>query len=189
MGAYALLLGVIVLLAGCGGAGGGSTPLQGNAGFRAATVASYQALGAGVAFPYNAIKLVSPTGSALHRSALALPGAARGRSAPTRATPLTFVSALNLYTDGGVFANNIATISYFSDAAGTQPAGSIVMTIPSGVVTGGTDPTNFGSYPVVIPIVVNLTAGNIPCTRQFHGHLYRQYRREQSDGFDDAHAR
>ncbi len=165
VGASALLLGAIVLLTGCGGGSGGSTPLQGNAGFRAATVASYQSLGAGVAYPYTAIKLVSPTGSAL-RSALALPGTAPGRSAPTRAAGLTLVSALNLYTDGGVFANNVASVNFFTDAAGTQPAGSIVITIPSNLVSSS-DLTTYKSYPAVIPIVVNLTAGNIPC----HGDL------------------
>ncbi|MCW3095832.1 MAG: hypothetical protein JWL77_1450 [Chthonomonadaceae bacterium] len=47
-----------------------------------------------------------------------------------------------------------------------QPAGSIVLTIPAGVAIGA-DPTNFGSYPVVIPIVVNLTGGKIPCQGNF----------------------
>src|SRR5579871_6019854 len=81
------------------------------------------------------------------------------RTAPSRAASLTYVSLLNLYTPGATLSGNTFSLPYFTDAAGTTSAGGITMTLPA----GGTDPTNYTSYPVQVPIVVNITAGNIPC--------------------------
>jgi hypothetical protein len=170
VGAYALFFGAIVLLVGCGGGGGNSsstTLLQGNAAHRAAVLAGYQGFAAGSAFPFTALKIVSPVGSAIRsggaQSRASLPaagGTASSHSAPTRLVGLTFVPALNLYASDPVAANNTYAINYYTDAAGTQSAGSMTMTLPA----NANGSTNYLSYPVQIPIVINLTAGNLPCS-------------------------
>ncbi|MCW3052764.1 MAG: extracellular repeat protein family [Chthonomonadales bacterium] len=170
MGVIALCFGAIVLLAGCGGGGGnsGSTKLlQGNAAHRAAILAGYQGFAAGSAYPFTALQVIAPTGSAITtlgaKSRAAFLGGrypALSRSASTRAVTLTFVPALNLYSSDPVVTNNAAVIRFYSDAAGTQSAGSMTMTLPASA--NGT--TVYAAYPVQIPIVINLTAGNLPCT-------------------------
>ncbi len=144
----------------------------GNQAFRAANVGSLQALGAGIAYPYTDLQIVSPTGSALHTSSKAaslfpmLPAArtATTGTATSRAASRTYVSRLNLYTPGATVSGTTMTVPYFTDAAGTQSAGGITITLPA----SGTDPTNYTSYPVQIPITVNITAGNIPCQGTIH---------------------
>ncbi len=159
------------LLAGCGGSGSktSTTLLQGDPAFRSASVASYQSLGAGVAYPYFALQIASPTGSPLHTRAAERLGIAAasltsashsgGRTASTRAAGLTLVPALNLYVDAGTSSGNAFSLNYFTDSAGTQSAGSVTITLPAGTPTLST----YASYPVQIPIAVNITGGNLPC--------------------------
>jgi len=170
IGVVALCFGAIVMLAGCGGGGGnsGSTKLlQGNAAHRAAILAGYQGFAAGSAFPFTALQVIAPTGSAITSAgaksrAVFLGGrySALSHAASTRAVTLTFVPALNLYSSDPVVANNAAVISFFLDAAGTQAAGSMTMTLPASA--NGT--TAYAAYPVQVPIVIDLTGGNLPCT-------------------------
>jgi probable HAF family extracellular repeat protein len=157
----------LLLFAGCGGGGGNGTSrtvLTGNAAHRAAILAGYQSFGAGNAYPLSALKMAAPAGGALAgktRSASALSlfrfaAAAGSRSGQTRAAPLTFVPALNLYSDGGVFNNNTIVLSFFTDAAGTQPAGGFTITLPAGS-------TDYVTYPSQVTIAINITGGNLPC--------------------------
>ncbi len=157
------------LLVGCGG--GNSTPLlQGNAAFRAVNVAGYQALGGGVTYAYGALQIAAPTDNTLPAAGRAaarllfLPASAHigTRVVASRATDLTYVQALNLYTNGPTFSGNVASVNFYTDSAGTQSAGAVTITIPAGV--SNTDAlTDYRSYPVRVPISVNLTAGNLPC--------------------------
>ncbi len=141
--------------------------LQGNPAFRAAAVAGCQTLGAGVSYPYTALQLASPTGSPIRNFAATSPhsllwGArALKASASQGAGTLTFLSALNLYTDSGTLKGDVITVRLYSDAAGKQSAGSLVITLPG--ITDPADPTNYSIYPAVIKLSVNLTGGNLPC--------------------------
>jgi len=155
------------LLAGCGGGGGSSSVLTGDAGFRASTVAEVKSLGAGVAYPFAALKLAAPSGSPLHGATATATSVAhalstlKGRAA-SRVAGLTLVPFLNLYTDGGAFSGHVYTVSYFADAAGTQAAGTMKITLPANI-SDADNPLSFASYPVTVPIDVDLTGGTLPC--------------------------
>ncbi len=152
--ATALLVGLIF---GCGGSGSssGTTTTSGiaptgNAAIRSSVIGSYQSLGAGVAFPFTSLLASAPAGSSLHKLAVA-----RNLLRPT--SGLTFVPELALYTDGGALSGNSLTYHYFTDAAGKDSAGTMVLTIPGGS-------TSYIKYPVTINVTVNVTGGNLPCT-------------------------
>ena len=168
----ALVALLLALLGGCSSGNGTVTKtilLQGNAAHRAAILAGYQSFAAGVAYPFNALKIAAPTGSTIKSSKAAMAAGTSpliltrrlltaSKTRATRDTTLTLIPALNLYVGSPTGDANVIALNYFSDAAGTQPAGSITITLPPGL----TD-TNYTSYPVKIPIVINLTAGNLPC--------------------------
>ncbi len=170
---FRLLLALaICAIVGCGGGSGvnGTTLLQGDAAHRAAIIAGYQSFTAGVAYPYNTLKMIAPTGSAIQSGAgkAALPATSilgivaslPRHSGATRATNLSYIPALNLYSSGTPsVSSNIWTLTFFTDAAGTTSAGNIVITLP----TGSNGNTDYLSYPAQINIAVNLTAGNLPC--------------------------
>jgi hypothetical protein len=160
----------LIVAPGCGGGGGGgggsSTQLlQGNAAFKAVAIGGFQSLGAGSAYPYNALTLTSPTGSVVRtKAAQALfsilrPGMQLSRAAATKGATLSLVSELNLYATGVINSGNNAEIDFFLDAAGAQPAGSLTMALPQSASSA----TFFNSYPAVVQMAVNLTAGNLPC--------------------------
>jgi uncharacterized membrane protein YgcG len=154
---------------GCGGGGSSTTRLTGDAAHRAAVIAGYQSFSAGVAYPFNTLKMIAPTGSAIRAGkSTALTAALRPwglaplsrHSGTTRATNLPYISGLNLYSDETPVVNgNTWTLNFFTDAAGTASAGNIVITLPANA-NGGTD---YPSYPAQITMVINLTAGNLPC--------------------------
>jgi 6-phosphogluconolactonase (cycloisomerase 2 family) len=135
--------------------------LEGDPAFHASAVAGSQALGAGVAYPFAALQLGSPSNSLVHTLSAMIPHALVGSRAGLQAA-LTFSPELDLYTDGGILKGNVYTIGFFEDAAGTQPAGTAVLTLPADV-TDPTDPTSYGTYPALVTAKINLTAGNVPC--------------------------
>ena len=140
--------------------------LQGNQAFHASAVASYQSVGAGVAYPFKALELSSPTGSPIHSKAIVNNllhsfGPSLNKSNNSLADSIYFFSNLNLY--GEVQHNgNIYTIAFYTDAAATQSAGSAKLTLPTNI-TNPTDPTSYASYPANILMEINVTAGNLPC--------------------------
>ena len=140
--------------------------LQGNQAFHASAVASYQSVGAGVAYPFQALELSSPTGSLIHgkaikRNLLHSFGPSLNKSKSSLADSIYFFSNLNLY--GEVQHNgNIYTIAFYTNAAATQSAGSAKLTLPTNI-TNPTDPTSYASYPANILMEINVTAGNLPC--------------------------
>jgi hypothetical protein len=146
-----------------------STPsiLQGNQAFHAGAVAGYQAVGAGVSYPFKALQLASPTGSAIRSlSVTNLFSNPNGFKALMRTSKITdslaFVPILNLY--GSVrFNDSVFTLLFYSDAAGTQSAGSATITLPIGAIDP-LDPTSYGYYPANVTIAINVTGGNLPCT-------------------------
>jgi hypothetical protein len=140
--------------------------LQGNQAFHASAVAGYQTLGAGVSYPFKALKLASPTGSLIHSLSnsdklLTIVGSALHERNSDIAASLEFVPYLNLY-GGYEFNGNILLMSFYSDAAGTQSAGNIIVTLPTDI-TNPLDPTSYASYPAKISIDLNVTGGNLPC--------------------------
>ena len=124
--------------------------LQGDPAFRSAAIAGYQSLGAGAAYPYNALMIATPTASAFHsKAATALVALlnpfAKMTSVPSgRAGTLTLVSSLNLYSSGVTFNGNVATVSFFTDSSGTQPAGEFTITLPPHLASSS-DPTSYSS--------------------------------------------
>jgi len=163
---------VLTLLLACGGGGGGSTPATNptvDGEVHSVAVAGDQVLGAGTAYPLTTLLGVAPTGSTLHteflaRRRLALAQAPVPTSNGALAAPaLTYVPSLNLYSGGLQFSGHTATLSFFSDAAGTQPAGSATATLPTGL-SNPLDPTSYSTYPAVVTLVLDITGGNVPCT-------------------------
>lgn len=157
-----------LLINGCSKSSGPTAPtLKGDPAFRAAAIAGYQSVGAGVSYPFTALQLASPTGSPIHSQSLPnllslLKHSASLKRASTATGTLIFVPELNLYTNGFIINGNVITMSYFSDSAGTQSAGNVVITLPTNI-TNVSDPTSYASYPVNVSIAINMTAGNIPC--------------------------
>jgi len=176
----ALLFCAIVLMAlccfllidGCSKSNGPTAPstpaiLQGNQAFHAGAVATYQSYQCRRAISFAGFGLASPTGSKIRRIVANSISQSYGSTALKRTSKLTgtltFVPYLNLYTDGGSFNGNIATVRYYSDAAGTDSAGNVTITLPTNV-TNPLDPTSYAFYPATVTIAINITGGNLPCT-------------------------
>jgi len=141
--------------------------LQGNQALHAGAVAGYQALGAGISYPFMALQLASPTGSTVRdlspeKSLLhSILGATIFKHNSYLSDLPEYQPYLNLYTSKSI-TGNVGTANYYTDAAGTKSAGSVTITMPTNI-TDISDPTSYASYPANITIVVNLTAGNLPC--------------------------
>jgi hypothetical protein len=147
----ACFIGVLaaVVVVGCSGGGSGpSAPtLQGKPAFRAAAIAGYQALGAGMAYPFTALQLSKPAGSSI-------PGRKVGR----QGTPPTFNAALGLYIAAPQATATGYIVRYFTDAAGTVSAGTMTITQPPATAAGN----GYGGYPAAVPLTVDLAQGNLP---------------------------
>ena len=162
-----------------------TTILQGNQAFHAGAIAGYQTVGAGVSYPFKALQLASPTGSAIRSLAVTnLFSSTNGSKALMRTSKTTdtlaFLPYLNLY-GGDRFNGNVLTMIFFSDAAGTQSAGNVTVTLPANT-TDPLDPTSFASYPSNIAIAINITAGNLPCT----GNLVIGFTNGNRSKYDDG---
>jgi hypothetical protein len=141
----------IVLLTACGSTSStsSSATLTGNLGFQAVAVSGYQAFRGQADFPYLALQATLPSTS---------PFAAKlGRPRAALTSGGGLVPELGLYSTAAQ-TGNTATISFFSDAALTQPAGSVVLTGLQGA------PGTFTSYPATISGSINITGGNLPCS-------------------------
>ncbi len=147
--------------------GGGGAALKGNAAFRAAAVSAYQSLGAGAGYPYAALKVASPEGAGplggasqpLGTGSVGIPTAGTLYPADSPGA-LTLVPALNLYAADASFNGDVVTLAFFSDSAGAQPAGSVVVTLPPSA-NGSVD---FTSYPDQVKVAINITGGSLPST-------------------------
>jgi hypothetical protein len=147
----AFLLSCLVIAA-CGGTSSSSAP-TGNLAFQAIAVSGYQAFRGQADAPYFALQLALPSTSPFLRS---------GRPAPrTASSTVAFQPELDLYFTGAQ-AGNSATISFFTDAAATQSAGSIQLTGLNGQTLG-----QYASYPQNLQGAINLTAGKLPCNGAF----------------------
>ena len=164
------LITTIVLLNGCqkNNPTAPSDPglLQGNEAFHAASVASYQSVGAGVSYVFKSLQLCSPSGSPIHNNALIknlIHGiySPLGKNTNELTDSLVYIPFLNLYLNLS-YVSNIINASFYSDASGTQPTGYVKITLPSDV-TDPTDPTSYSSYPANVSVDINITGGNIPC--------------------------
>jgi hypothetical protein len=143
--------------------------LDENQAIHAAAVAGYQALGAGTSYPFKALQLSCPTGSAIRNlssaksilHSLSLLKSTTFNHNSSLSDPIEYSENLNLYTSNSI-TGNVQTVNYYSDAAGTKSAGSATLTLATNI-TNISDPTSYASYPVNITLVVNITAGNLPC--------------------------
>lgn len=155
---------VLGLIIGCGGGGGGggsapvSTPVSaptGNLAVSSSSLAGYQSLNGGVAYPFKALVQTAPSGSGIN-TALALVRSLT-RSAPT------LISGLNLYEGDPTGSGGTIKINYYSDAAGQNPAGSMTLSTAQGTYDSSQGTFNYTKYPATIALAVNVTAGNLPC--------------------------
>jgi hypothetical protein len=139
---------------GCGGSGGSSPSAvpTGNKAVRAASLASYQSLGAGMGFPNRVLRLTAPKSSKIGPAPL-FPELAAVIGPNTRT--LTYDPDLGLYETSTSTSNSL-TVDFYSDSAGTAPAGNIQIKSASSLSST--------SYPLTINASVNITAGNIPMT-------------------------
>jgi hypothetical protein len=148
-----------VFLDGCGGGSGGNPTVasQGNPAFRAASIATDQALTGGVVYLFAMLKATAPKSSTVSRAAATHLSA---RAGGTRAGALTLNPQLNLYALDPVVTSNSMVISYFKDAGGTQDAGSVTYTKPG--LTDFNPIGDYPKYPVTATGRFNVTAGNLP---------------------------
>jgi hypothetical protein len=140
----------LAISAGCG-TSSGSAALTGNLGFQAVAISGYQAFRGQADFPYTALRLALPKTSPFLRGGQQKPSAALSTTAPV------FFDELNLYVTE-VDTSTTTTLSFYTDAAGTIPAGSVVL---SGVQSSL---GNYASYPATLNGTIDITAGNLPCT-------------------------
>ena len=159
-----------VTLAGCGGGGGGggtppsAQPPTGDLAAQAALVSGYQAFQGGVNYPFAQVQATLPTGSPLKaafRAALAAASQVRSHAAATaHAGPAA--DGIGLY-EADSTSGNKETLTFYTDAAETQSAGTLTVTQTSPAVTT-INPGTYTSYPVAFAIAANVTAGPLPIT-------------------------
>jgi len=89
------------------------------------------------------------------------PAKPAAKPAPEAEATLTYSSDLDLYMSGMIQNGTVLAMNFYTDAAGTIPAGAITATFPSGITAGAYTGSD---YPITIPITANLTAGKMPCT-------------------------
>jgi len=133
------------IIIGCGGSGGGTTAPTGNVAVRSTSVAGYQSLQGGIAFPFTAVVSTAPPGSGI------------AAAFATRTGGLTLIPELNLYASALSGSGATRQINYFLDSAGAQPAGSMKLTSSAGSFN------SYTKYPVTIGLSVNVAGGNLPC--------------------------
>jgi len=141
-------------LAGCGGGNSTTTTQTGNGDANTAlrtatlrTIHSINATGSALSLLFQAPSRAVQTDRA-HPLSL-FPSKPVGL--PTRLVQLTYIPALNLY-DSTTRNGQTFSYSFFSDAAGTQPAGSATLTIP----------TTTSTYPYTTAVQFAITGGNYP---------------------------
>ena len=142
------------IMAGCGGGGGGgSTPLSNNKILTVANlgtavgVASVKSEVAGIAVPFAILSATSPT----------------QKGALQRATPgLAAVPGMGLYVMKAVSGKTL-TLSFFTDIAGKDPAGTIVATSNETLGSAYT----YSPNPLTLHATGSITGGAIPLTADF----------------------
>ena len=141
LGASLFVIGLA--LSGCGGSGADAGPtynLTPNQAIRAASLGSFKSASTGSAFTYHLVRLAAPAGSPIH--------IARPQRSPLTQDPIT-----GLYESNAVLGSDGAyTVQFFVDAAGTNAAGSMNFKPPTGF-------PNYATYPVIVPITINVTKG------------------------------
>ena len=159
-----LLLTIGATLAGCGGGNGSSsfnpTPVPtgvaptGKTVTRAILTSGYQSFHAAINYPYAGLQLALPASSPFRVGK----NQRLAKGALNVTSPAQFNPDLNLYETVATNAN-VTTIKFYSDAALTKSAGNSVLTAPANQSVG----SNYVSYPAIVKITQNITAGNIPC--------------------------
>jgi hypothetical protein len=158
-----------------GGSDGNPSPasLSGDTAVKAVVVSGYQAFQGGLSYPLLQVEATLPASSPLKPAVVAVVDRMVGREsspatsmkAATRAAAtapaLTYDSTLGLYEAGFTISDAILTDQFYSDAAGTQSAGTLTITYPA-----GTTITSLGEAsatpPYTMTITANITAGNLP---------------------------
>ena len=156
------------LLTACGGGGGASTapvnpPLTGNTAVHAAVVSGYQVFQGGLSYPLLQVQATLPPGNALKPALAAVLQKRLGSSAlaVVPALPLQLDSVLSLYSAGFTISGSSIQDQFFSDSAGTQPAGNLIVSYPAGTTITSLGVTS-ATLPVTMGISANITGGTLP---------------------------
>jgi hypothetical protein len=160
------------LLIGCGGggsgafggsktngSGGGAPVFTGNKAVEAVAISTAKSVDVAEVGPFAVLRMMAPTGSGLTQAPGSLVKRVGSRLIPS--STLTSVPFLGLYEKGSV-ANNVLTVSFYSDAAGKTYAGKMVINSTANVTS-----TAYTSYPVTIRTDLDITGGKIPVTGSF----------------------
>ena len=158
-----------------GGSDGNPPPasLSGDTAVKAVVVSGYQAFQGGLSYPLLQVEATLPASSPLKPAVVAVVDRMVGReSSPatrvkaasrtsvTTVAP-TYDSTLGLYEAGFTISGATLTDQFYSDAAGTQSAGTLTVTYPA-----GTTITSLGEAsatpPYTMTITASITAGNLP---------------------------
>lgn len=156
-------------LTACGGGGGGAstapvTPaLTGNTAIHAAVVSGYQVFQGGLSYPLLQVQATLPPGNALKPALAAVLQKRLGASALALvpALPLQLDTVLSLYSAGFTISGNSIQDQFFSDSAGTQSAGNLVVSYPAGTTISSLGVTS-ATLPVTMSISANITGGTLP---------------------------
>ena len=168
------LFGVLVLaLTACSSSGGGAapppkpTPLSGYVAEQAAVVSGYQTFQGGLSYPLLQVEATLPASSPLKPALAAglarmLVQSVRRTASAVAATPaLTYDGTLGLYESGFTISGAVITDHFYSDSAGTQSAGTLSVTYPSGTTIPALGQAS-ATPPYTMTIAANITAGNLP---------------------------
>jgi hypothetical protein len=145
---------IAAAIIGCGGSGGktSSTNAATKAGIKAVAIESYQSLGGGMAFPNKILRLTAPANSGIGPSP-SIPTLAKSKFRP-RTSAIEYNPILGLYEQDAVTSAKVSA-QFFTDSAGTNPAGTMTATSSSGSFS-------FATYPVTISASIAVTGGALP---------------------------
>jgi len=157
-----------------GGSGGSPSPsLSGDTAIKAVVISGYQSFQGGLSYPLLQVEATLPASSPLKPAVVAVVGRMLGREsspatrmkAAVRAaatTPaLTYDSTLGLYEAGFTISGATLTDQFYSDAAGTQPAGTLTVTYPAGTTIASLGEAS-ATPPYTMTITADITAGSLP---------------------------
>ena len=166
------LFGVLVLaLTACSSSGGGAAPppkpLSGYVAEQAAIVSGYQTFQGGLSYPLLQVEATLPASSPLKPGLAAglvrmLVQSVRKAASGAAATPtLTYDGTLGLYESGFTISGAVITDHFYSDSVGTQSAGTLSVTYPSGTTIPALGQAS-ATPPYTMTIAADITAGNLP---------------------------
>ena len=131
-------------------------------------VSSYQTFQGGLSYPLLQVEATLPSGSPLKPALAAGLQKMLGRTAsPSLKTSsnvtLGYDSSLGLYDAGFAISGGSIVDHFYTDAAGTKPAGTLTVAYPAGTTIASIGSTS-ATAPYTMAITADITSGNLPIT-------------------------